>query len=66
MGVSCATCIVPIRKQLVKLNGVKSISANVVADLVFVDYDPKIVDAEGIIGAIKKAGFTAVPATMLR
>lgn len=65
VGASCSTCIIPVRKALEKTEGVKWVGANVMLDLILVDYDPKLVGVDEIIGAVKKAGYTAVPtATM--
>jgi len=44
IGAPCSTCIVPIRKALEKANGVKSVGANYVADLIVVDYDENVID----------------------
>ena len=61
VGVSCATCIVPIRRSLERITGVKWIGANVVLDLILVDYEPGVTDKTAILAAIKKAGYNAVP-----
>ncbi len=61
VGARCSTCIISIRKALEKANGVRSVGANSVADLVLVDYDEKMIDASGIAALIKKAGYEAIP-----
>lgn len=61
VGVSCATCIVPIRRSLERITGVKWIGANVVLDLILVDYEPDVTDKTAILAAIKRAGYNAVP-----
>lgn len=60
IGAPCSTCIVPIRKALEKTNGVKSVGANYVADLILVDYDENVVDKAVILAMIKKAGYDAI------
>lgn len=60
IGVPCSTCIIPIRKALEKSNGVKSVGANYVADLILVDYDENIIDKAAILTAIKKVGYDAI------
>ena len=60
IGVPCSTCIIPIRKALEKSNGVKSVGANYVADLILVDYDENIIDKAAILAAIKKVGYDAI------
>lgn len=61
VGARCSACIIPIRKVLEKANGVRSVGANYVTDLVLVDHDEKIIDASGIVALIKKAGYEAIP-----
>jgi copper chaperone CopZ len=45
---------------LEKANGVKSVGANYVADLVLVDYDENVIDRATILAIIKKAGYDAI------
>jgi len=61
VGVPCASCIVPIRRSLERITGVKWVGANVVLDLVLVDYDPGVTDKAAILTAIKRSGYDAVP-----
>ena len=60
IGARCSTCIIPIRKALEKANGVKSVGANYVADLILVDYDEDVIDRATILATIKKAGYDAI------
>jgi P-type Cu+ transporter len=62
IGVQCSTCIIPVRRALERMKGVSWVGANVILDLIFVDYDPGMVGANQIVEAIKKAGYTAVRA----
>ena len=62
VGASCSTCIIPVRKALERTTGVKRVGANVMLDLILVDYDPEKIEANKIVEAVKKAGYTAVPA----
>ncbi len=62
IGVPCSTCIVPVRKALERTTGVRWVGANVMLDLILVDYDPGSVGADRIIEVVKKAGYTAVRA----
>jgi P-type Cu+ transporter len=62
---SCATCIVPVRKALEREPGVKRVGANVVLDLILVDYDTTLIDVRKIIETIKRTGYNAVPTTTL-
>ena len=56
---SCASCIPSIRRELDKIEGVQWVGANPVLDLIFVDYDPGLIDVDRIVSAIKKSGYTA-------
>ncbi len=60
IGARCSTCIIPIRKALEKADGVKSVGANYVSDLILVDYDEKVIDTKAILALIKKAGYDAI------
>lgn len=60
IGVHCSTCILPVRKALGKTDGVKSVGANYMADLILVDYDERVIDTARILALIKKAGFDAI------
>jgi len=60
IGAPCSTCIIPIRKALEKANGVKSVGANYVTDLIVVDYDENVIDRATILAIIKKAGYDAI------
>ncbi len=63
VGVPCASCVIPIRKKLERTPGIKWIGANVMLDLLLVDYEPTTITPDEIIAVIKKAGYTAVPTT---
>ncbi len=62
IGASCSTCLIPVRKALERTKGVRTVGANVMLDLILVNYDPKVIGADEIIRVIKKTGYTAVPA----
>ena len=38
VGASCSTCIIPVRKALERTTGVKWVGANVMLDLIRVDF----------------------------
>ncbi|MFQ5951395.1 MAG: cation transporter [Candidatus Geothermarchaeales archaeon] len=61
VGVSCASCIVPIRKALERTEGVRKVGANYVADLILIDYDPDIIGVKEITSIIEDTGYEAVP-----
>ena len=60
MGVHCSTCILPVRRALEKAEGVKSVGANYMMDLILVDYDEKATDEAKIVAFIKKVGYEAI------
>ena len=59
IGARCSTCIISVRKALEKSEGVKSVKANYMADLILVDYDEEVIDTPEILALIKKAGYDA-------
>ncbi len=61
VGVPCASCVIPVRKALLKAKGVKQAGANYVLDLILVDYDSALTSEAEIISVIKKAGYKAIP-----
>lgn len=61
VGARCSTCIIPVRKALEKAEGVRSVGANYVADLILVDYDERMIGTSDIVALIKKVGYEAVP-----
>jgi copper chaperone CopZ len=60
VGVHCSTCILPVRRALEKAEGVKSVGANYMTDLILVDYDEKVTNEAEIVTLIKKVGYVAI------
>jgi Cu+-exporting ATPase len=60
VGVRCSTCILPVRRALEKAEGVKSVGANYMTDLILVDYDERITNVAEILVLIKKVGYEAI------
>lgn len=60
VGVSCASCIIPVRRALQKAKGIRSVGANYMLDLILVDYEPTLTTEEEIIRIIERAGYKAV------
>ena len=56
----CSTCIIPVRRALEKAEGVKSVGANYMTDLILVDYDEKTTNEAKILALIKKVGYEAI------
>lgn len=59
VGVHCSTCIIPVRRALENADGIKSVRANYMTDLILVDYDEKITNETEIVALIKKVGYEA-------
>ena len=60
LGVSCATCIIPIRRALEKTEGIKSIGSNYLTEHIFVEYDPKITSETEIVKVIDSVGYRSI------
>ena len=60
LGVSCATCIIPIRRVLERTEGVRSIGSNYLTEHIFVEYDPKITSEKEIIKVIDSVGYQSI------
>jgi copper chaperone CopZ len=60
VGVHCSTCIFPVRRALEKAEGVKSVGANYMTDLILVDYDERATNVTKIQALIKKVGYEAI------
>lgn len=58
-GVACESCAKRLRAGLMKADGIKSVSVDVAAKHVTVDYDAATTDAQRIRAAIEALGFTA-------
>ncbi len=59
-GVSSGSCIVPIRRELKALTGVKEIEQGADAKEIIVSYAAGSVSTKQLVDAIKKAGYDAV------
>lgn len=56
---SCAACSAAIEKRVSKVQGVVSVSVNLLANNMVVSYDESLTDTEKIIDAVKSAGYGA-------
>ncbi|WP_324651126.1 heavy-metal-associated domain-containing protein [Georgenia sp. H159] len=61
-GFSCPSCVAKIEKQVGRLDGVGSVRVHFASARIEVDHDPAKVDAEDLVAAVAKAGYTARPA----
>ena len=63
-GMTCATCAARIEKVLQRLPQVEA-SVNLATEKAYVRFAPGSADADKIIAAVTRAGFTAVPASQV-
>jgi len=59
-GVTCGSCLIPIRRELTALKGVKEIESGVDIKEVIVSYLPGSVSPQQLVDAVKKAGYEAI------
>ena len=61
-GMTCANCAANIERALVKRTpGVLAAAVNFASERAQVDYLPSLIDTEGLVAAIEKAGYGALP-----
>ena len=58
-GMSCASCVARIERQLAHLDGVAQAAVNLGTERASVDYDPQRVNPEDLIRAIREVGYDA-------
>ena len=56
-GMTCAACAQRVEKSIKKLDGVESVSVNLVTEKAAVSYDPNKIRSSMIMEAVKKAGY---------
>lgn len=59
-GMSCSACSAHVEKSVLKLNGVKDVSVNLLAASMKVDYDESLLTSEDICNAVIHAGYGAI------
>lgn len=58
-GMSCASCSAHVEKAVSKINGVNSVSVNLLTNSMEVSFDESITSTGDIINAVEKAGYGA-------
>ena len=58
-GMTCSACSSGIERNLIKLDGVKSVSVSLIEKTMTVDYNSDLVSDEKIIAVVEKLGYTA-------
>lgn len=59
-GMTCANCALTIEKKLKKTPGVQGASVNFATETVSVEYDPSVINLEGIFEQVKDAGYLPI------
>ena len=60
-GMTCAACQAHVDRAVSKLDGVQSVTVNLLAGSMLVDYDPTQVSPDDICTAVDRAGYSASP-----
>ena len=58
-GMSCATCEIPVRHALRRIDGVKAIYVSAATKTATVDYEPEKTNPEQLVAAINSTGYRA-------
>ena len=62
-GMTCASCVKAVERETKKVDGVKSVSVNLITNKMEVEYDDQVATIEKIESGVKKAGYQAKVAT---
>ena len=65
-GMTCSACSARIEKSVGKLPGIKEVSVNLLKNSMVASYDEAILDTAGIVPAVEKAGYGAIPKTSVQ
>ncbi|MDD4584385.1 MAG: cation transporter, partial [Bacilli bacterium] len=57
IGMTCAACKNSVERSVKKLSGIRSVDVNLMTNIMFVDYDEKVISKSKIFIAIKSAGY---------
>ena len=60
-GFTCPSCVSKIERILKKLPGVSDATVHFATSRIEVDHDESATSVDGLVSAIKKAGYTARP-----
>lgn len=61
-GMSCAGCSNSLEKALKETEGMEKASVNFANSRAYIEYNPEIINLDGIMQVVQGAGFTATPA----
>jgi Cu+-exporting ATPase len=60
-GMTCASCSAVIEKVVGRTVGVDSVSVNLATERMTVRFDASVIDEDGLVAVVKKAGYGAIP-----
>ena len=60
-GMTCSACSTRVEKSVAKLPGIKEVSVNLLKNSMVTSYDESVLDTAGIVQAVEKAGYGAIP-----
>ena len=60
-GMTCSACSTRVEKSVAKLPGIKEVSVNLLKNSMVAFYDESVLDTTGIVQAVEKAGYGAIP-----
>ncbi len=63
---TCSACSTRVEKSVAKLPGIKEVSVNLLKNSMVASYDESVLDTAGIIEAVEKAGYGAIPKTSIQ
>lgn len=58
---TCSACSTRVEKSVAKLPGIKEVSVNLLKNSMVASYDESVLDTAGIVQAVEKAGYGAIP-----
>src|SRR5690554_5418007 len=61
-GMTCSACSATVEKEVSKLEGVSSVSVNLLANNMVVEYNEEAITGSSIEKAVSDAGYAALPA----
>ncbi|KAI8869725.1 heavy metal translocatin [Ramicandelaber brevisporus] len=62
-GMTCASCVGTIERELKKLNGIQSVCVTLMTESAIVEYDPQTIGVRDIVRSIEQLGFDAMVRT---
>lgn len=65
-GMTCSACSTRVEKSVAKLPGIKEVSVNLLKNSMVASYDESVLDTAGIVQAVEKAGYGAIPKASAR